>query len=75
MKQGKKVKPANKDKVTAIDGGGTTAYAATIEWYLEHDMVTIPTRGIYAVTVPGTLDSWVVTHKSKLPYKMYSTFA
>ena len=55
------VKPANEDKVTAINGGGTAPAAATLEFYAENDMVTIPTSGIYAVTVPGTLDSWVVT--------------
>ncbi|TFG91717.1 MAG: gamma-glutamyltransferase family protein [Candidatus Atribacteria bacterium] len=54
-------KPANEDKVTAIDGGGTAASGATIEWYLANDYLTIPTNGIYSTAVPGTFDSWVVT--------------
>ena len=54
-------KPANEDKVTAINGGGTAPYAMTIEYFVEQGIAPIPAPGLLGTVTPGALDSWVVT--------------
>ncbi len=49
---------AKSGKLRALNGSGRSPRRATIDFFLNHGMKTIPTRGILSVTVPGVVDGW-----------------
>jgi len=49
---------ADKDVLRALNGSGRSPYLASIEAYHSRGMEEMPERGIYSVTVPGTVDAW-----------------
>ena len=61
--------PADGD-VIAYNGSGRAPAAATVEWYRNQGMATIPHDSPHAVTVPGAIEAWhrLVTDHGKLPF-------
>jgi gamma-glutamyltranspeptidase/glutathione hydrolase len=41
-----------------LNASGRSAYAATPEAFAARGLATIPTSGVYSVTVPGVVDGW-----------------
>src|ERR1700674_3146237 len=54
------IQPKGEGKITAYNGSGRAPMAATPEWYLEHNIKTIPLTSPHAVTIPGAVDAWTV---------------
>src|SRR6201990_1285014 len=52
------VQPRGDGKIVAYNGSGRAPQAATPQWYLEHNIKTIPLTSAHAVTVPGAVDAW-----------------
>jgi gamma-glutamyltranspeptidase / glutathione hydrolase len=52
------IQPKGEGKVHSYNGSGRAPQAATVEWYLEHKMNSIPATGPHSVTVPGSIDAW-----------------
>src|SRR6266481_9236900 len=54
------IQPRGEGKIVAYNGSGRAPMAATVEWYLEHNIKTIPLTSPHAVTIPGAVDAWTV---------------
>ncbi|HEY3030312.1 MAG TPA: gamma-glutamyltransferase [Bradyrhizobium sp.] len=54
------IQPKGEGKIVAYNGSGRAPMAATAEWYLEHNIKTIPLTSPHAVTIPGAVDAWTV---------------
>src|SRR5258706_15355822 len=52
------IQPRGEGKIVAYNGSRRAPVAATVEWYLEHNIKTIPLTSPHAVTVPGAVDAW-----------------
>jgi len=52
------IQPKGEGKVHSYNGSGRAPQAATVEWYLEHKMHSIPATGPHAVSIPGSIDAW-----------------
>ncbi len=51
-------------RLSALNGSGRSAQAATIEYYRSRGFDEIPSRGpLAANTVPGTVDAWAAAHE------------
>ncbi|RTZ89636.1 MAG: gamma-glutamyltransferase [Deltaproteobacteria bacterium] len=46
------------NKIVGMNASGRAPYRASIPWFLEKGIKTIPERGILSVTVPGALHGW-----------------
>src|SRR6202051_92947 len=54
------IQPRGEGKIVAYNGSGRARMAAKAEWYLEHNIKTIPLTSPHAVTIPGAVDAWTV---------------
>src|SRR6202165_4893826 len=52
------VQPRGEGKISAYNGSGRAPQAATVEWYLERNMHSIPLTSAHAVSIPGAVDAW-----------------
>src|SRR5258706_3570705 len=52
------VQPRGEGKIVAYNGSGRAPKAATPEWYLEHNIRSVPLTSAHAVTIPGAIDAW-----------------
>jgi gamma-glutamyltranspeptidase/glutathione hydrolase len=52
------IQPRGEGKVVAYNGSGRAPMAATVEWYLERNMHSIPLTSAHAVSIPGAIDAW-----------------
>src|SRR5271155_4593070 len=52
------MQPQGEGKIVAYNGSGRAPKAATVEWYLEHNMRAIPLTSAHSVTIPGSIDAW-----------------
>jgi gamma-glutamyltranspeptidase/glutathione hydrolase len=46
------------DGVTAINGSGRAAAAASIDWYEQHGIAAIEPSSAHSVTIPGAVSAW-----------------
>jgi gamma-glutamyltranspeptidase / glutathione hydrolase len=53
------ISPKGSSDVIALDAAGTAPFAASVDWYLDRDISSIPFDGPHSVTVPGAVDAWV----------------
>jgi len=49
---------AKEDKVMGMNASGRAPYHASIAWFHDRGIETMPERGILSVTVPGALHGW-----------------
>src|ERR1700710_1039593 len=54
------IQPRGEGRIVAYNGSGRAPMAATPEWYLEHNIKTIPLTSAHAATIPGAVDAWTV---------------
>jgi gamma-glutamyltranspeptidase len=54
---------ASTGKLHALNGSGRAPKAASREALRAAGHTTMPSRGIHAVTVPGTIDAWATAHE------------
>src|SRR3954468_1282669 len=47
------VQPKGEGRVMAYNGSGRSPMAATVDWYLERDIHSVPLTSAHAVSVPG----------------------
>ena len=52
------VQPKGEGRVTAYNGSGRAPAAATVDWYLERKIHSVPLTSAHAVSVPGAIDAW-----------------
>ncbi len=52
------IQPKGEGRIVAYNGSGAAPMAATAEWYLEHNLRSIPLTSAHAVSVPGAVDAW-----------------
>ena len=50
-------------KVEAINSSGPAPAKATIEYFQEHGLKSIPQYGPLSIAVPGAVDGWLELHK------------
>jgi gamma-glutamyltranspeptidase len=60
---------ASKKDLAFLNASGRSPYAATMEFFRQAGMASIPLRGLLPVTVPGAVDGWFEAHGryGKLP--------
>jgi gamma-glutamyltranspeptidase/glutathione hydrolase len=49
---------AKENKIIGMNASGRAPYRASIEWFRDKDIKTMPERGILSATVPGALHGW-----------------
>jgi gamma-glutamyltranspeptidase/glutathione hydrolase len=49
---------AQEEKLMGINGSGRAPYRATLDWFSDRQIKSMPERGILSVTVPGALHAW-----------------
>src|SRR5579863_1522620 len=54
------IQPKGEGRIVAYNGSGRAPMAATPEWYLEHNLRSIPLTSAHAVSIPGAIDAWEV---------------
>src|SRR3954465_11303810 len=52
------VQPKGEGRVMAYNGSGRSPMAATVDWYLERKIHSVPLTSAHAVSVPGAIDAW-----------------
>src|SRR6201985_1221583 len=52
------IQPKGEGKIVSYNGSGRAPMAATVEWYLEHKLSSIPLTSAHAVSIPGAIDAW-----------------
>ena len=52
------IQPKGEGRIVAYNGSGRAPMAATPEWYLEHNLRSIPLTSAHAVSIPGAIDAW-----------------
>lgn len=52
------IQPKGEGKIVAYNGSGRAPMAAKPEWYLEHNLHSIPLTSAHAVSIPGSVDAW-----------------
>src|ERR1700716_4057983 len=52
------IQPKGEGKITAYNGSGRAPAAATVEWYLERKINSVPLTSAHAVSIPGAIDAW-----------------
>jgi gamma-glutamyltranspeptidase/glutathione hydrolase len=52
------VQPKGEGRITAYNGSGRAPMAATVDWYLERKIHSVPLTSAHAVSVPGAIDAW-----------------
>ena len=55
--------PKGGDQVITFNGSGRSPKAATLDWYLERDILEIPTDSVHSTTIPGVIDSWTTLNR------------
>lgn len=49
---------AKTQELAGLNGSGRSAYTASIDFFAKQGMNTIPTTGVYSISVPGAVDGW-----------------
>src|ERR1700761_1306504 len=52
------VQPKGEGKIVAYNGSGRAPAAATVDWYLERKIHSVPLTSAHAVSIPGSVDAW-----------------
>src|SRR5882757_10557849 len=52
------IQPKGEGKIVAYNGSGRAPAAATVEWYLERKINSVPLTSAHAVSIPGAIDAW-----------------
>src|SRR3954471_6431706 len=52
------VQPKGDGRIMAYNGSGRAPAAATVDWYLERKIHSVPLTSAHAVSVPGAIDAW-----------------
>jgi gamma-glutamyltranspeptidase / glutathione hydrolase len=52
------IQPKGEGRIVSYNGSGAAPMAAKAEWYLEHNLRSIPLISAHAVSVPGAVDAW-----------------
>ncbi len=52
------VQPKGEGRIMAYNGSGRAPAAATVDWYLERKIHSVPLTSAHAVSVPGAIDAW-----------------
>ncbi|MGJ4918906.1 gamma-glutamyltransferase [Bradyrhizobium oligotrophicum] len=52
------VQPRGEGRIMAYNGSGRAPAAATVDWYLERKIHSVPLTSAHAVSVPGAIDAW-----------------
>jgi gamma-glutamyltranspeptidase / glutathione hydrolase len=52
------IQPKGEGRIVAYNGSGGAPMAAKPEWYLEHNLHSIPLTSAHAVSIPGAIDAW-----------------
>src|SRR3954463_4273943 len=52
------MQPKGEGKIVAYNGSGRAPAAATVEWYLERKINSVPLTSAHAVSIPGAVDAW-----------------
>src|ERR1700716_1006752 len=62
------IQPKGEGKITAYNGSGRAPAAATVEWYLERKINSVPLTSAHAVSIPGAVDAWatILRHHRKI---------
>jgi len=62
---------AKSGKLTGLNASGPSPKALTPDFLAQRDVKTMPSDGIYTVTVPGAVEGWYRMHQrfGKLPWK------
>src|SRR6202049_3530298 len=50
------IQPKGEGKIVAYNGSGRAPAAATVEWYLERKINSVPLTSAHAVSIPGSVD-------------------
>ena len=54
------IQPRGEGKIVAYNGSGRAPAAATVDWYLERKIHSVPLTSAHAVSIPGSVDAWEV---------------
>src|SRR6185312_5422553 len=52
------IQPKGEGRIDPYNGSGRPPMAAKPEWYLEHNLHSIPLTSAHAVSIPGAIDAW-----------------
>ena len=54
---------AGQKDLAFLNASGRSPYAASIDYFKDAGLKTVPTRGLLSVTVPGAVDGWFEVHR------------